>query len=121
MRDNEIHTYKGDRFPVGYLKDGESPVFTRKEVFLKDDDVVYLFSDGLPDQFGGPDHKKFKYRRFRLLLLHIHNMAFNDQKRFLHQKTEEWMEGAVEQVDDMLVIGFKPLAGLKGTDDSTDL
>ncbi|RCW36187.1 ligand-binding sensor domain-containing protein [Marinilabilia salmonicolor] len=121
VRDNEIHTYKGDRFPVGYLKDGESPVFTRKEVFLKDDDVVYLFSDGLPDQFGGPDHKKFKYRRFRLLLLHIHNMAFNDQKRFLHQKTEEWMEGAVEQVDDMLVIGFKPLAGLKGTDDSTDL
>ncbi|WP_291860722.1 two-component regulator propeller domain-containing protein [Marinilabilia sp.] len=109
VRDNEIHTYKGDRFPVGYLKDGESPVFTRKEVFLKDDDVVYLFSDGLPDQFGGSDYKKFKYRRFRLLLLHIHRLAFKEQKTFLHQKIEEWMDGGIEQVDDMLIIGFKPL------------
>jgi ligand-binding sensor domain-containing protein/serine phosphatase RsbU (regulator of sigma subunit) len=109
VRDNEIHTYKGDRFPVGYLKEGESPVFTRKEVSLNEDDVVYLFSDGLPDQFGGPDRKKFKYRRFRLLLLHIHRMAFNDQRTFLHQKIEEWMDVGSEQVDDMLVIGFRPL------------
>jgi ligand-binding sensor domain-containing protein/serine phosphatase RsbU (regulator of sigma subunit) len=119
VRDNEIHSYKGDRFPVGYLKDGESPVFTRKEVFLKDDDVVYLFSDGLPDQFGGSDHKKFKYRRFRLLLLHIHRLAFKEQKTFLHQKIEEWMQGGVEQVDDMLIIGLKPL-GNSSTDNLTN-
>lgn len=109
VRDNEIHSYKGDRFPVGYLKDGESPVFTRKEVPLREDDAVYLFSDGLPDQFGGPDQKKFKYRRFRLLLLHIHQMTFKDQKTLLHQKVEEWMGADNEQVDDMLIIGFKPL------------
>ncbi len=109
IRDNEIHSYKGDRFPIGYLKDGESPVFTCKEVPLKDDDAVYLFSDGLPDQFGGPDYKKFKYRRFRLLLLHIHQMGFFDQKTLLHQKIEEWMGEGNEQVDDMLIIGFKPL------------
>ena len=109
VRDNEIHDYKGDRFPVGYLKDGESPVFTRKKVEIKEGDVVYLFSDGIPDQFGGSDHKKFKYRRFRLLLLSIHQMAFTDQKAIIHQKIEEWMAGDHEQVDDMLVLGFKPL------------
>jgi ligand-binding sensor domain-containing protein/serine phosphatase RsbU (regulator of sigma subunit) len=109
IRDNEIHSYKGNRFPVGYLRDGESPVFTRKEIQLQKDDVIYLFSDGLPDQFGGPDHKKFKYRRFRLLLLNIHKMGFGDQKRIIHQKIEEWMDGENEQVDDMLVIGFKPI------------
>ena len=109
IRDNEIFSYKGDRFPVGYLKDGESPVFTTKVIDIRADDVVYLFSDGLPDQFGGPDHKKFKYRRFRLLLLHIHRMAFRDQKSLLHQKIEEWMSHGAEQVDDMLIIGFKPL------------
>ncbi|WP_462317121.1 ligand-binding sensor domain-containing protein [Marinilabilia sp.] len=108
VRDNEIHSFKGDRFPVGYLKDGESPVFTEKEVQLHENDVIYLFSDGLPDQFGGPDHKKFKYRRFRLLLLNIHKLAFHDQKNLLHQKIDEWMNGENEQVDDMLVVGFKP-------------
>lgn len=112
IRDNEIYSYKGDRFPVGYLKDGESPVFTDKEIMLKEDDVIYLFSDGLPDQFGGPDHKKFKYRRFRLLLLNIHRLSFPDQKSILHQKIEEWMNGENEQVDDMLVIGFKPLKNI---------
>ncbi|MGM0378047.1 MAG: two-component regulator propeller domain-containing protein, partial [Bacteroidota bacterium] len=109
VRDNEIHSYKGDRFPVGYLKDGESPVFTRKKVELQEGDVVYMFSDGLPDQFGGPDFKKFKYRRFRLLLLSIHQMAFPDQKAIIHKKIEEWMAGEHEQVDDILVLGFKPL------------
>jgi serine phosphatase RsbU (regulator of sigma subunit) len=109
VRDNEIQSYKGNRFPVGYLKDGDSPIFTRKKVKLQKGDAVYLFSDGLPDQFGGPDHKKFKYRRFRLLLLNIHNMAFPDQKAVIHQKIEEWMGSENEQVDDMLVLGFKPL------------
>jgi ligand-binding sensor domain-containing protein/serine phosphatase RsbU (regulator of sigma subunit) len=109
VRENEIHSYKGDRFPLGYLKEGESPVFTEKEIMLKEDDVIYLFSDGLPDQFGGPEHKKFKYRRFRLLLLNIHRLSFSDQKAILHQRIEEWMNGENEQVDDMLVIGFKPL------------
>jgi serine phosphatase RsbU (regulator of sigma subunit) len=79
---------------------------------LREDDAIYLFSDGLPDQFGGPDHKKFKYRRFRLLLLHIHQMAFNEQKTILHQKIEEWMQGDNEQVDDILIVGFKPLGPL---------
>jgi hypothetical protein len=50
-----------------------------------------------------------KYRRFRLLLLNIHRLSFSDQKSILHQKIEEWMNGENEQVDDMLVIGFKPL------------
>ena len=109
IRDNEIHSYKGDRYPVGYLKDGESPVFTRKKVDLEEGDVIYMFSDGLPDQFGGPEHKKFKYRRFRLLLLNIHHLPFPDQKAIIHQKIEEWMSGDQEQVDDMLVLGFKPI------------
>jgi serine phosphatase RsbU (regulator of sigma subunit) len=109
IRDDEIFSYKGNRFPVGALRDGESPSFTRKEIQLRKDDIIYLFSDGLPDQFGGPDHKKFKYRRFRLLLLHLHKEEFSDQKHILHQRIEEWMDGDNEQVDDMLVIGFKPV------------
>ncbi len=109
VRDNEIHTYKGNRFPIGYLKDNESPSFSTQKVLLRKNDVLYLFTDGLPDQFGGTEHKKYKYRRFRLLLLHLHQMNFPDQKTILHQKIEAWMGIENEQVDDMLVVGFKPL------------
>ncbi len=109
IRDNEIHTYKGDRFPIGYLKDGQLPFFTKTEVQLQKNDVLYLFSDGLADQFGGKENRKFKYRRFRLLLLNMHRLEFPDQKATLHQKIEEWMNGQNEQVDDILVMGLKPL------------
>jgi ligand-binding sensor domain-containing protein/serine phosphatase RsbU (regulator of sigma subunit) len=109
VRDNQVHTFKGDRYPLGYLKDSVSPVFSKQQGTLNEGDVVYLFSDGFPDQFGGPDLKKFKYRRFRLLLLNIHRLAFADQKSILHQKLEEWMGTENEQVDDVLVMGFKPL------------
>ncbi len=109
IRDNKILTFKGDRFPLGFLKNGSLPLFTGKRGTIRDGDVFYMFSDGFADQFGGPDRKKFKYRRFRLLLLNIHRLAFADQKAILHQKIEEWMDDDNEQIDDMLVLGFKPL------------
>ena len=68
-----------------------------------------MFTDGYADQFGGPEGKKFKYRRFRHLLLNIHKLPFEDQKTILHQKMEEWMGNTYEQIDDILLIGIKPL------------
>ncbi len=109
MRDNKILTFKGDRYSLGFIKDGSLPHFTGKHGTIHEGDVIYLFSDGFPDQFGGPDRKKFKYRRFRLLLLNMHRLAFADQKVIIHQKIEEWMDHDNEQVDDMLVLGFMPL------------
>lgn len=107
IRDNEIMTYKGDRFPIGY-SDGERELsYTRQEIKVYPNDVIYLFSDGFADQFGGPEGKKFKYRRFRHLLLNIHKLPIDDQKAILHQKMEEWMGTEYEQVDDILLIGFR--------------
>ncbi|WP_185957523.1 ligand-binding sensor domain-containing protein [Saccharicrinis carchari] len=107
VRQNEIFIYKGDRFPIGYKGDKDI-LFSRHDIQLEENDVFYIFSDGYADQFGGSDGKKFKYRRFRHLLLNIHQLPAEDQKAILHQKIEEWM-GSHEQVDDIIVMGVQPL------------
>jgi ligand-binding sensor domain-containing protein/serine phosphatase RsbU (regulator of sigma subunit) len=107
VHENEIETYEGNRFALGLTESFGK--FTKQEISLHENDIIYLFSDGYADQFGGPEGKKLKYRRFRHLLLNIHKLPFEDQKAILHQKMEEWMGETYEQVDDMLLIGLKPL------------
>ena len=110
IRDNEILTFKGDRFSIGH---NSGRRFRKEGINLLKDDIIYLFSDGYADQFGGPENKKFKYRRFRHLLLNIHKLPMSDQKAILHQKMEDWknyQEIHQEQIDDILIVGIRPLA-----------
>lgn len=107
IRDNEIITFKGNRFPIGYVDENNPVEFTKHEIPIQKNDIIYLFSDGYADQFGGPEGKKFKYRRFRHLLLNIHKLPIEDQKAILHQKMEEWMGTEYEQIDDILLMGLK--------------
>lgn len=106
IRDNEIISYKGDRKPIGSLASSGTSSFEKQEIQLQNNDFIYLFSDGYADQFGGPEGKKFKYRRFRHLLLNIHKLPAEDQKNIIHQKFEEWIGTKYEQIDDVLVLGF---------------
>ncbi len=107
IRENEILTFKGDRFPIGYSDESRDLKYSCQEIPVYPKDVIYLFSDGFADQFGGPEGKKFKYRRFRHLLLNIHKLPIEDQKAILHQKMEDWMGTEYEQVDDILLMGFR--------------
>lgn len=105
IRDGEMKEIRPDKMPVG-LHTGEKKPYTHHEVELKKGDVVYLFSDGFPDQFGGPKGKKFKSRNFKNLLLSLHQKEMTEQKAVLNTTINEWM-GEVEQVDDILVIGVR--------------
>ena len=109
IRDDKITEIRGSRFSVG-LDDAleQEQTFENKQIILLEDDVIYLFSDGYADQFGGPEGKKFKYRRFRHLLLTIHQYPMEEQQRLLQERIERW-KGEHEQVDDILVIGFRPV------------
>jgi len=80
--------------------------FTNSEMDVLKGDVLYLFSDGYADQFGGDDDTKFLIRRFRDLLLKIHKEPMNEQKEILNQIHEDWRRGGV-QIDDILVIGIR--------------
>ncbi|MBE0668779.1 MAG: SpoIIE family protein phosphatase, partial [Bacteroidales bacterium] len=74
---------------------------------LEKGDILYLFSDGYADQFGGPDNKKFMYRRLRHLLLTISKYPLKDQESILDETITKWMQDC-EQIDDMMIMGFKP-------------
>jgi serine phosphatase RsbU (regulator of sigma subunit) len=106
IRDNKINETKGNRFSVSMEKKQESYEFETHKISLVKGDMVYLFSDGYADQFGGYEGKKFKYRRFRHMLLNIHKMPLEDQKAYLDESIEAW-KGTNEQVDDILIIGIK--------------
>lgn len=111
IRDGKLIEIKGDRFSVGAdSEEGDKvkKVFTGHKIKLLPDDMIYFFTDGFADQFGGPEGKKYKYRRFRHLLLTIHQMPLDKQKQFLEESIADWM-GDYEQIDDILVIGIKPV------------
>lgn len=107
VRNNDIIEIRSNRFSVGMVSDeDESRIFESHSMPYQENDVLYIFTDGYPDQFGGPLGKKFKYRRFRHLLLTIHGMPMKKQRDFLDENIENW-RGELEQVDDVLVIGIK--------------
>jgi serine phosphatase RsbU (regulator of sigma subunit) len=106
IRDNSLIEINADKIIIGMNPGGIS--YADHEIDLKEDDIFYLFSDGYVDQFGGSDNRKFMYRRFRYLLLTIHRFPVNDQKAILEENIKTWM-GTNEQVDDITVLGFRPL------------
>jgi serine phosphatase RsbU (regulator of sigma subunit) len=69
-------------------------------------DLIYIFSDGYPDQFGGPQEKKFRYKHMQNLLISNSNKPLESQKRELERTFIQW-KGNLEQVDDVLIIGIK--------------
>jgi serine phosphatase RsbU (regulator of sigma subunit) len=95
---------KGDPMPIGIVDDMDS--FSCHEIDICKGDRFYLFSDGFPDQFGGPDHKKFSYKRFREHLIKTKSDSMADQKLKLETVFNEWI-GSNSQTDDILVIGFR--------------
>lgn len=105
VRDGEVLQFAPDKRPIGGFDLGDEG-FTDHRIQLRKGDVVYIFSDGYADQFGGPRGKKFLYRRFRELLVEIHDKPMDRQKILLLESFNQW-RGAQEQVDDILVFGMR--------------
>jgi serine phosphatase RsbU (regulator of sigma subunit) len=103
--DGESFYIKGNRSSVG----GESVIekyFDDQEYYLNDGDTIYLFSDGLPDQFGGADGKKLKIARLKHLIEQVSDKPMSEQKEVISKFFVDW-KGSYEQVDDILLIGVK--------------
>jgi len=106
IRNNELTEYKADKLSIGISHTENQSFFTNHQVKLEKNDVVYIFTDGYADQFGGPQGKKFKYKQLKELLLKNVNLSMNEQKLILDTTIEKW-KGELEQVDDILIIGIK--------------
>jgi serine phosphatase RsbU (regulator of sigma subunit) len=107
IRKREIIPMRADKMPIGKSNDDTKP-FTLNEVKLEKDDMIYTFTDGYGDQFGGPRGKKFKHRILREILVKISELPPAMQKNMLEKQLEDW-KGHLEQVDDVLVIGVRVL------------
>ena len=80
--------------------------YTNHTVALEPGDKYIIFSDGYADQFGGPDGKKFRYKRFREVLLENYPLSKEEEKIVLEKAFIQW-RGDTEQIDDVLVMGMR--------------
>jgi serine phosphatase RsbU (regulator of sigma subunit)/Tfp pilus assembly protein PilF len=102
--DDLLYEIKGDLMPIGISDRMDNYTFHEIDIFKGD--TFYLFSDGFPDQFGGPNNRKFGYRRFREQLLKNNSKTLAENRIILEKNLDEWI-GQNSQIDDILLIGFR--------------
>jgi len=101
----ETYYLKGNRSSVG----GQTVIekyFDDQEYYLNEGDTIYMFSDGLPDQFGGPEGKKMKITRLKNLISEVQALPLDRQEVEFTKFYREW-RGNHEQVDDILLMGIR--------------
>jgi len=105
IRSGEVIELKGDRMPIGIHANHEDP-FNMQLYKVEKGDIVYSFSDGFPDQFGGPDNKKYMIKRLKNTLKEINPLSMDEQMTTLDKAFMDWKH-TNDQIDDILVIGVK--------------
>jgi len=102
--ENNLTEYKGTKESIGGFDHGKDYDTISQQV--KKGDMIYLFSDGYQDQFGGDKGKKFKYKNLKKNLLEISQKDLTTQHEILKKKHQEW-KGDLEQLDDICVMGIR--------------
>ncbi|MFA6400971.1 MAG: SpoIIE family protein phosphatase [Salinivirgaceae bacterium] len=105
IRNNKLEIIKGDKMCIGKsIKEDVDFSFT--ELDYADNDIIYMFTDGFADQFGGPNNNKYLRRKLLNFLLGISHYSMDVQKQSIDSELNGWMKNA-DQTDDILVTGFK--------------
>lgn len=104
IRNKSLIKISADRKSIGSSLNGG--VFENHTIEVKTGDMIYIFTDGLVDQFGSEKNKKFGFKRLSELLLSIHEFPATDQKEILKCAIEKW-KGNLDQTDDILAIGVR--------------
>lgn len=100
----EIIALKPSKQPISFSE--RMDPFTDVEEMIESGDMLYLFSDGFADQFGGEKGKKFKYRPLQDLLVSGADLSCDEQRKFALKAFESW-KGSLEQVDDVCLAGIR--------------
>jgi serine phosphatase RsbU (regulator of sigma subunit) len=105
-QNGELLEIKGDKFPIGGGQYKGRTNFTTTEISVQPGDGAYFCSDGFPDQFGGPDNRKFSPKRIRDIITGNPGMNMSQIHQVFDQEFEAW-KGDTKQTDDVLMIGIK--------------
>jgi PAS domain S-box-containing protein len=108
LRNNELQEFKGERRAIGgipSMKKAEQP-FTNHTISLEEGDKIFIFSDGLPDQVGGPDGKKYSAARIRQHITTNPDLSMGEYEELFNNDFVSY-KGANKQIDDILLIGIE--------------
>ena len=101
----ELMQIKADKMPIGiYIKEKES--FTEHTIDIQKGDSIYLFSDGITDQFGWKNGRKYMMKHFKELLLRIQGNSMEKQHTLIEKAFLDW-KGSEDQIDDVVVLGIE--------------
>jgi serine phosphatase RsbU (regulator of sigma subunit) len=103
VRNSKLETIKGSKADIGYKATIE---LTEHEVNVQENDMLYMHSDGFPDQKGGPKGKKFYYQPIRDKFEEISLLNLMEQEQIMDKTFEDW-KGELEQLDDVCMIGVR--------------
>jgi PAS domain S-box-containing protein len=106
MKNGVMEEVKGNKFPIGGGIFKNQTNFTNTKIVLSKGDSIYFSSDGFPDQFGGPDGRKFGPKKTREIIERIHKQPMEEAMKVFDEEWEGW-RGETKQTDDVLLIGIK--------------
>lgn len=106
LRKDQMEEIRADRFPIGGGNAYEKTKFTTHKLAVQGNDLIYLFSDGYPDQIGGEQSKKFMTKRFKDMIMKNKHLPLNKQGDIYRNELQNW-QGDNEQMDDILFIGLQ--------------
>jgi serine phosphatase RsbU (regulator of sigma subunit) len=106
VRKKAVHELKADKMPIGIHAIKIERNFSNQSIKLEKEDMVYLFSDGYADQFGGEDGVKFKQKQFKELLVEVSEKSLDKQQKTIEKTIVNW-QGDQSQLDDMMIMGIR--------------
>ncbi len=106
IRNGVFEEIKPDKLAIGGFRLNTDAVFTNHQIEFTTGDIVYIFSDGFADQFGGANGKKMLSKRLREELISLKDLPMREQEKRLNEYFDTW-KGSYEQVDDVLLIGIR--------------
>lgn len=105
ISNDEINSIKANNQPVAFYR-GDMKPFTKQTLKVQSGDMIYIFSDGFADQFGGGKGKKYMIGKFKKFLLSISKLPVEEQNSALENEFSNW-KSSYEQVDDICVMGVR--------------
>jgi PAS domain S-box-containing protein len=106
IKNGIMEEVKGNKFPIGGGIYKNQTNFTNTKLTMSKGDSIYFSSDGFPDQFGGPEGRKFGPKKVREIIERVYKLPMSEAHQVFDDEWENW-RGEHKQTDDVLLIGIK--------------
>lgn len=106
VREGVVIEFKSTKRSIGGGFGYDDKPFEEESIQLEPNDVLYMFSDGFVDQYGGPEDRKYLLSRFKRFLLSVEGLPMDEQNERIKAEFEQW-KGENEQLDDVIVFGLR--------------